>query len=273
MYCPKCSTLNDDNGKFCRACGAGISLVSEALAGNVPSSDTLEASRQQYTEAVFRNQKPASQYRGIISLFLGLSFLLVAAAVYGFAPAGEIWWFWFLIPAFAGLGVGVADMLGVRREGVTHAAGSLQQRGLISYVRGNIRILDRAGLEKHLCECYEVVDEEQNRLRSLAVSLSAKSKPSMSLHGQAELAGFNLYSLRHTHATLLLANDENAKVASKRLGHSTVVLTLDASEFGFLFNRYCLFRCDQDRDWCNIWRPLAPSFNKQSIEFSRINSI
>ncbi|HEX6715477.1 MAG TPA: zinc ribbon domain-containing protein [Pyrinomonadaceae bacterium] len=111
MYCPKCATFNDENGKFCRACGAGISFVSQALTGNVPSSDSLEASRQQYTEAVFRNQKPASQSRGIISLFLGLSFLLVAAAVYGFAPAGEIWWFWFLLPAFAGLGVGVADIL------------------------------------------------------------------------------------------------------------------------------------------------------------------
>jgi integrase len=44
---------------------------------------------------------------------------------------------------------------------------------------------------------------------------------------KAELTGFNLYSLRHTHATLLLANGENAKVASERLGHSTVVLTLD----------------------------------------------
>jgi integrase len=44
---------------------------------------------------------------------------------------------------------------------------------------------------------------------------------------EAELAGFNLYSLRHTHATLLLANGENAKVASERLGHSTIVLTLD----------------------------------------------
>ena len=43
---------------------------------------------------------------------------------------------------------------------------------------------------------------------------------------KAELAGFNLYSLRHTHATLLLANGENAKVASERLGHSTIVLTL-----------------------------------------------
>ena len=43
----------------------------------------------------------------------------------------------------------------------------------------------------------------------------------------AGLNGFNLYSLRHTHATLLLANGENAKVASERLGHSTIVLTLD----------------------------------------------
>ena len=43
----------------------------------------------------------------------------------------------------------------------------------------------------------------------------------------AQLTGFNLYSLRHTHATLLLANGENAKVASERLGHSTIVITLD----------------------------------------------
>jgi len=73
---------------------AGISMVSQALAGNVPSADSLE----HYTDAerlAFRNQKSGSQHRGIISLFLSLSFLLGAAAVYGFAPAGEIWWFWF----------------------------------------------------------------------------------------------------------------------------------------------------------------------------------
>ena len=44
---------------------------------------------------------------------------------------------------------------------------------------------------------------------------------------KAKLTGFTLYSLRHTHATLLLANGENVKVASERLGHSTIVLTLD----------------------------------------------
>src|SRR6267378_8407706 len=48
----------------------------------------------------------------------------------------------------------ISHMLGVRREGVTHAAQNLQEKGLISYVRGHIMILDRAGLEAHACECY-----------------------------------------------------------------------------------------------------------------------
>jgi CRP-like cAMP-binding protein len=58
----------------------------------------------------------------------------------------------------------IANMLGVRREGVTAAAGRLQEQGLISYVRGRIRILDRPGLEKTVCECYQVVKDEYARL-------------------------------------------------------------------------------------------------------------
>src|SRR5919112_1436619 len=58
----------------------------------------------------------------------------------------------------------IANMLGVRREGVTHAAGRLQEQGLISYVRGRIRILDRRGLEATVCECYRVVKDEYDRL-------------------------------------------------------------------------------------------------------------
>ncbi len=58
----------------------------------------------------------------------------------------------------------IANMLGVRREGVTEAAGRLQQQGLIRYQRGRITILDRAGLEKRSCECYAVVKEEYRRL-------------------------------------------------------------------------------------------------------------
>ena len=58
----------------------------------------------------------------------------------------------------------IANMLGVRREGVTHAAGRLQEQGLISYVRGRITILDRRGLEEAVCECYGVVKDEYDRL-------------------------------------------------------------------------------------------------------------
>ncbi len=58
----------------------------------------------------------------------------------------------------------VASMLGVRREGITEAAGKLQRAGLISYRRGHIAVLDRHGLETHACECYAVVKKELARL-------------------------------------------------------------------------------------------------------------
>ncbi len=58
----------------------------------------------------------------------------------------------------------IANMLGVRREGVTEAAGKLQQAGLIEYSRGTIRVLNRPGLETRVCECYEVVRDEFTRL-------------------------------------------------------------------------------------------------------------
>jgi CRP-like cAMP-binding protein len=58
----------------------------------------------------------------------------------------------------------IANMLGVRREGVTEAAGKLQTSGLIHYSRGQIKVLDRAGLEQRVCECYAVVKRESDRL-------------------------------------------------------------------------------------------------------------
>lgn len=58
----------------------------------------------------------------------------------------------------------IANMLGVRREGVTEAACRLQKAGLIKYARGHITILDRSGLERRTCECYKVVKDEYKRL-------------------------------------------------------------------------------------------------------------
>ena len=58
----------------------------------------------------------------------------------------------------------IANMLGVRREGVTEAAGNVQRAGLIEYRRGEITVLDRPGLEARVCECYAVVKKEFDRL-------------------------------------------------------------------------------------------------------------
>lgn len=60
----------------------------------------------------------------------------------------------------------LASILGVRREGITEAAGKLQSAGFIRYRRGHIAVLQRTGLERHACECYAVVRKELNRLLS-----------------------------------------------------------------------------------------------------------
>ena len=64
----------------------------------------------------------------------------------------------------------IANMLGVRREGVTESASKLQQEGLIRYSRGHITVIDRPGLEKRTCECYAVVKNEYNRLLPAATA-------------------------------------------------------------------------------------------------------
>jgi len=64
----------------------------------------------------------------------------------------------------------IANMLGVRREGVTEAAGTLQKLGVIRYRRGQITVLDRPRLEQLSCECYGVVKNETDRLLSLALT-------------------------------------------------------------------------------------------------------
>lgn len=64
----------------------------------------------------------------------------------------------------------IANMLGVRREGVTEAAGNLQNAGLIRYSRGRITVLDRPRLEQRVCECYAVVKKEFDRLLPYAPS-------------------------------------------------------------------------------------------------------
>ncbi|MDZ4261879.1 MAG: helix-turn-helix domain-containing protein, partial [Pseudomonadota bacterium] len=69
------------------------------------------------------------------------------------------------------------NMLGVRREGVTEAAGKLQKLGVIEYSRGQITVLDRTQLEHLSCECYAVVKKETDRLMPRPLTLPAVKRP------------------------------------------------------------------------------------------------
>ena len=80
----------------------------------------------------------------------------------------------------------IANMLGVRRVGVTSAAGKLQQAGLIRYARGRITVLDRPGLEARCCECYSVVKAEFDRL--LPPAAETTTKPSVRSRSRARRA-------------------------------------------------------------------------------------
>ena len=80
----------------------------------------------------------------------------------------------------------IATLLGVRREGITEAAGNLQRAGLIEYRRGHITVIDRAGLEARVCECYAVVKKEFDRLLPEAI-VSKSVANRMDLHSTAQL--------------------------------------------------------------------------------------
>jgi CRP-like cAMP-binding protein len=90
----------------------------------------------------------------------------------------------------------IAAILGVRREGITEAAGTLQSRGLIHYSHGHITVLDRRGLEARACECYQVVKKESDRL--IPASVEAVNQPAQQ-HRKGLSPGIS--ALPHQHTT------------------------------------------------------------------------
>ncbi len=115
MYCPNCAATNNDDTKFCRVCGANLSLVPQALTGQLPADQPRGRHKRD------RHNRPANIGRGIQQAFMGVGFLLVAIAL-GFFSGGRGWWFYMLIPAFILLGKGVADIVTARIEAGSGAA-------------------------------------------------------------------------------------------------------------------------------------------------------
>ncbi len=102
MYCPKCGTNNSDKGKYCRKCGIVLDALAKVMNGD---SSAISNSKGQHE----RNDNLES---AMGTLFGGLAFLTIAIflAVTGIT-GGRYWWFWLLIPAFGGIGVGIAKFI------------------------------------------------------------------------------------------------------------------------------------------------------------------
>ena len=108
MYCPSCGTNNLEGAKFCRSCGADISLVPQALMGRLPESQSVVV--EDTGRRGRRHKGEPSLEKAIKNIFMGLGFLIVTI-VLAFTPMGRAWWFWMFIPAFSMLGGGLAEWL------------------------------------------------------------------------------------------------------------------------------------------------------------------
>ena len=116
MFCPSCATQNNDDAKFCRACGANLSLIPQALTGELP-----ERRRGRHRRG-FPSGGSANLSSGITKAFTGFGFVLVAFLLCLFRQ----WWgVWMLIPGFGALGKGVAEIIAAR-EAQNAIAGSRQ---------------------------------------------------------------------------------------------------------------------------------------------------
>ena len=109
MFCPKCAAQNIDGAHFCRACGANISLVPQALSGQLPVASDDESERQKRRK--HRNQPTLDS--GIRDVCTGFGFLAVAVAlaIFGRPIGAQVWWFWMLLPAFGMLGTGISKIV------------------------------------------------------------------------------------------------------------------------------------------------------------------
>ena len=106
MFCPNCGSQNVEGTKFCRTCGANLSLVPQALTGQLPDEQDSRRRRKRHRGG----DKPPNLAHGITRTFMGLGFLLVALAIF-ISPGGRGWWWAMLFPAFSLIGQGVSEIV------------------------------------------------------------------------------------------------------------------------------------------------------------------
>ena len=112
MFCPKCATKNVEGASFCRSCGANISLIPQALSGQLPAAVPDEDLGRRLRRKLRREPRLDDAIR---HLMMGLAFIIVSVLIGKYSPGGWTWWYWMLIPAFTFLGRGISDMVRVKQ--------------------------------------------------------------------------------------------------------------------------------------------------------------
>jgi hypothetical protein len=110
MFCPKCGTENrGEDIKFCRKCGVTLALIEQALTGQLPTT-TAETNKKKGKA----KRQPTFEH-GLKDTIAGVGFLIASIAVFFFAPAGKIWFWSFLFPAFGLLSQGIPEILAAQK--------------------------------------------------------------------------------------------------------------------------------------------------------------
>ncbi|PYS70773.1 MAG: hypothetical protein DMF69_12500 [Acidobacteria bacterium] len=111
MFCPKCATQNLEGASFCRSCGANISLIPQALSGQMQQQPEVDEDQGLCRT---RRGRVLTLDQAFKNIFMGIAFLIVSIALSRTIGAG--WWFWMLLPAFSLMGTGIAQYMRLREQ-------------------------------------------------------------------------------------------------------------------------------------------------------------
>ncbi|HLL14886.1 MAG TPA: zinc ribbon domain-containing protein [Pyrinomonadaceae bacterium] len=129
MYCPRCAVQNLDDAKFCRACGADIRLVPQALQGTLHAALDRPAEGKAARHGKKKKRAPATVDAGLKSIFTGVG-LFIIFLIGLFVFRGAFWLtIWFIIPALANVGEGIGQLIRARQEGARLTASSTDEAG------------------------------------------------------------------------------------------------------------------------------------------------
>jgi hypothetical protein len=124
MFCPRCAAHNTDDARYCRVCGADISLLPQVLSGELTAALSVtdesaveeKGKRRRSRKGKTKEKQPPTLEKAFENIGVGLAFLIISIMIAFFMPGGAYWWFWMLIPAGACAGEGIGQFLRIQRE-------------------------------------------------------------------------------------------------------------------------------------------------------------